>query len=563
VLFITPIARLLTRPDQAAGDDASAVRSTRSRVRTVAGRITTGLAAALVVVALVIPNEISRFTADELLRIPVEGIVGVALFLMLPARPRRIAAVVLGLFLGLLAIVKILDMGFFSVLGRPFNLVLDWILLDDAKSFLTDSIGGAGATGVAIALVVLLAALVALMALAMLRLSRFVVAHRTTASRTAVVLGVVWVISAGLGLSVADHNTAELVKDRAFQVSAGLQDQEKFATESRVDAFAQTPGAELLSGLRGKDVIVTFIESYGRDAVEDPEFAAQVGAVLEDGNRRLGAAGFHSRSAFLTSPTAGGGSWLAHATLLSGLWIDNQQRYTTLVGSDRLTLTSAFQRADWETVGVMPAITRAWPEGTFYGFDRVWDCRNLGYKGPKFSYAPMPDQYTLAQFQRTEMAKPDRGPLMAEIELISSHGPWAPLPVPIDWNAVGDGSVYGPIAAAGEDPNAVLADAGKMRTAYRQSIEYSVGTLISYVETYGNDNLVLVFLGDHQPAPVVTGADASRDVPITIVTRDTAVMDRIASWNWQDGLKPDAEAPVWRMDSFRDRFLSTFSTKPH
>ena len=83
----------------------------------------------------------------------------------------------------------------------------------------------------------------------------------------------------------------------------------------------------------------------------------------------------------------GGGSWLAHATLLSGLWIDNQQRYRTLVSSDRLTLTSAFQRAGWRTVGVEPAITGAWPEGEFYGYDRVYDSRNLGYRGPRFSYA--------------------------------------------------------------------------------------------------------------------------------------------------------------------------------
>ena len=67
---------------------------------------------------------------------------------------------------------------------------------------------------------------------------------------------------------------------------------------------------------------------------------------------------------------------------------------------------------------------------------------------------------------------------------------------------------------------------GYART-YRRSIEYSLNTLISYVETYGDDDLVLVFLGDHQPAPVVTGAGASRDVPITIVARDPAVLDRI------------------------------------
>jgi hypothetical protein len=39
-------------------------------------------------------------------------------------------------------------------------------------------------------------------------------------------------------------------------------------------------------------------------------------------------------------------------------------------------------------------------------------------------------------------------------------------------------------------------------------------------------------------------------VPISIVTRDRSVLDRIAGWGWQDGLKPGLQAPVWRMDSF-------------
>jgi hypothetical protein len=104
----------------------------------------------------------------------------------------------------------------------------------------------------------------------------------------------------------------------------------------------------------------------------------------------------------------------------------------------------------------------------------------------------------------------------------------------------------------------VLRDRTRIRSAYIRSIEYSLSALISYVETYGDDNLVLVFLGDHQPAPIVTGGGASRDVPITIVARDQAVLDRISGWGWQDGLKPSPQAPVWRMNAFRDRFLTAF-----
>ena len=77
------------------------------------------------------------------------------------------------------------------------------------------------------------------------------------------------------------------------------------------------------------------------------------------------------------------------------------------------------------------------------------------------------------------------------------------------------------------------------------------------MQKYGDDNLVLVFLGDHQP-PVVTPANASHDVPITIVAKDPKVLDRISGWGWSDGLRPTTQAPTWPMESFRDRFLKAF-----
>ena len=53
--------------------------------------------------------------------------------------------------------------------------------------------------------------------------------------------------------------------------------------------------------------------------------------------------------------------------------------------------------------------------------------------------------------------------------------------------------------------------------------------------------------------------DAGHDVPVTIMAKDPRVLSRIAGWGWQPGLLPSAGAPVWRMDAFRDRFLTAFS----
>jgi hypothetical protein len=317
-----------------------------------------------------------------------------------------------------------------------------------------------------------------------------------------------------------------------------------------------------LTGLRGRDVLFVFVESYGRVAVQGSAVSEQVDAALRAHTGALRKAGFSSRSAFLTSPTFGGISWLAHSTLQSGLWVDSQQRYDHLMTSNRLTLSGAFKRAGWRTVGDVPSNRKDWPEGwTFYHYDRIYDSRNVGYAGPKFGYAAVPDQYTLAAFQRLELTRRDRPPVMAEIDLVSSHTPWAPLPELVDWASIGDGSAFEDILARGRSPEAVWREPGQVRAAYGQSVVYSLAALVSFVQRLDDKDLVLILLGDHQPAAIVSGHQAGHDVPVTMIAHDPAVIRRIADWGWQDGMRPAPDAPVWRMDTFRDRFLTAFGPR--
>jgi hypothetical protein len=521
--------------------------------------MTTVLAGLLVALALVLPNQSSQVTPGAFLRFPAEALLGVALVLVLPGRGRRAVVVLGGVALGLLTIVKVFDLGFYAVLDRPFDLVVDWPLLRPAVEVVFSSFGRAGAIGAVIGAIVLAVGLLVLMPLSALRLTRLVVRHDARATRAVAALAVVCLACAAFGVRLGPTvPVAALAVDRVALLGAGLANQQSFAGEVATDAFRDTPGDQLLTGLRGKDVILTFIESYGRDAVEDPEFAPRVGAVLAEGNRRLESAGFSARSGWLTSPTVGGNSWLAHSTLLSGVWIDNQGRYRRLVKGDRFTLNQAFKRAGWRQVGVMPLIVRDWPEGEFYGFDRIYAGRDLGYTGPHFNLGTIPDQYTLSAFQRLEHGRADRPPLMVTMPLVSSHGPWAPLPDFLDWGDLDEGPAFEDMAKDGESPKEVVGDAARSRDAYRRSVEYSLKSFVTFLERYGTDRTVVVFLGDHQPAPLVTGPDASRDVPITILARDPAVLDRVSGWGWNDGLKPGPDAPVWPMQTFRDRFLTAF-----
>ncbi|GAB2458440.1 CDP-alcohol phosphatidyltransferase [Streptomyces incanus] len=576
-------------PDPAPGDSTPgspgalplafrALRARHARLRTEHPRATRaarwtlhGLAAALIVGALLLPNTAGALRPNRFTRIPAEAIIGAVLLLALPRRPRIVAAALYGAGVAGLTVLNLLDIGFNEYLGRGFNVVLDWGLLDDAQHYVEDSMGGAAATAAAVGAVVLALLLVVVTALAAVRLSGLLARHRTRATRGALIAGTVWITCTALGLQisgvpVASDRAAAALKVQGKRVRDTLRDEAAFERVARTDPFAGTPSDQLLPDLRGKDVLITFIESYGRAALEDPVIAPGVTGTLDTGTESLAKAGFAARSGWLTSSTFGGSSWLGHSTALSGLWIDNQQRYRTATASDRLTLTKAFGKAGgWDTVGVVPGVQKGWPEATWFGLDKVYDAFRLGYRGPKFSWSTMPDQYTLEAFQRLEHGRKRDGNknLMAEIILTSSHQPWAPLPELVGWDELGDGSVFGPVQKAGKQPGDIIADTTESRREYGKSVEYSVTALTQWLERYGTDDTVLVFLGDHQPIARVSGLRASRDVPVTIVARDPEVLDKVADWNWTEGLRPDRDAPVWRMDAFRNRFLEAYGSVPH
>jgi hypothetical protein len=556
----TAVAAADRRPDDAAADAVVG----RRRLRVVAGWLTTVMAFLLVWFALIGPNEISRFSLAAFLRIPIEGLILVAIVVLLPVTARRIVAAFVGVVLGLLTVVKIVDMGFFVAINRPFNPTADWSYFQSAEGLLAVSIGRPRAILFLSLACALGVAVLVFTPLALLRLSRLAARHRTTSLRTVTALGMVWVLCAVFGMQfvsaapVASTNAASLFSDQVRDIHAGLTDKQRMVKAAANDPFRNTPADDLLTGLRGKDVIIDFVESYGQVSVQGSSFSPQIDSILNTGTRQLSAAGFSAKSAFLTSPTFGGISWLAHATLQSGLQIDNQQSYNDLVTTDRFTLSDAFKRAGWRTVADAPANEKNWPEGrTFYHYDQIYEQHNVGYKGPHFSYATMPDQYTYAAFQRLELAKP-HAPVFAEIDTVSSHTPWAPLPRMVDPSQLGDGSIFDGMPAQGQSPTVVWRDANKVRAAFGQSIEYSLTALISFVQASPDKNLVLVVLGDHQPATIVSGQGANHNVPITIIAHDPDVLNKISAWGWQDGLLPNAHAPVWPMSAFRNRFLTAY-----
>jgi hypothetical protein len=529
--------------------------------------IAAGIVAVIVLdVALVMPNHVDRITAGGLLRLSAELIVILALLAVARGRWARPVEWIVSGFVSLALVLRIADAVAFAAFSRPFNPVLDAHLLSSAMDLLSGAVGRAGALAVAagsVLAVVLVVVLVRWIVHAAGRFARDLPARGLAAGLGFAAFAWAGLAFAGAGatprLPSAATESADAIVLHASETARALGDLRRFRAEAAVDPWADVPADRLFTALRGRDVVIAFVESYGRTVVDDPRYAPSVKAVLDDATRRLAAKGVGVRSASLTSPTVGGMSWLAHATALSGLWVDNQRRHDSLMTSDRLTLNRAFARAGWRTVGLMPAITMAWPEGAFYGYNALYPAADLGYRGKPFNWVTMPDQFVWTALRRLELDHSDRPPVMAELALISSHAPWTPVPRRIPWAEVGDGRAFDAMAAEGDPPRVVWQDTERVRRQYRQTIEYALDVIASYAETFDMGRTVIVVLGDHQPAPLITGDDATRDVPVHVISGDATVLAAMADQGWTDGFRPGPSAPVMRMDRLRDLLLTAFS----
>lgn len=523
----------------------------------------------LIFIALVIPNRISEINLSSLLFFALE-LPLLCLVLMVPGRSGLLLRWIMAAFLAVGLIFKCADMGTYNVFARPFNPVFDGYLFANGMNLLNGAVGAVGAVLVAVLLTSLVLAIIAGAFWMLGRVQRLlcISVYKSAAFLLAGVL--LWLMLFFSGSNKASVQFYQHLSMHVTDIIATVKDIQSFnALLDKNEQLDRDQKAEHKNNtnfalLRDKNVLVIFVESYGRTVLDNPEFSAQIRPLLERTSKDLREAGFTSRSGYLTSPTVGGLSWLAHGTAMSGLWIDNQIRYNSLMLSQQPTLNRLFKKAGWRTVAVMPAITMDWPEGKYYGYDHIYDAHNLGYQGKPFNWVTMPDQYTLSAFHARELAQRSPTPVMAEIALISSHAPWTPIPHLIDWNEVSNGVIFNEQATSGDTPEQVWKDTVRIRLQFRLSIEYALETIASYVMNYGDENLVVLILGDHQPAPIVTGETSrttpgSRDVPVHLIARDPKVMEAIAHWNWTPGMLPAADAPVWRMDELRNRFIDAFS----
>ncbi len=462
----------------------------------------------------------------------------------------------------LVATLKLADLAMRETLARPLNPLLDVHLAKSLVHLATETLGSP-LGWLCLAGLALVPLLVGIGSFTLLRAAQRALdrpwARRATLATCGALLAL-FAIQEALGQRGLVSNHASLTLRQqwrvANQVRASL---ESLDVAIARDRFRTLPEERLLKRLDGADVLLMFIESYGRSALEQPRYADPLAPTLAAFERRLAERRLFAASAWLTSPTVGGQSWLAHGTLESGLWLADQAHYDALIHSERLTLTRAFAKAGYRTVALKPAITLPWPEGGRLGFERIYAAADLGYAGEPYNWVTMPDQYTLSVLERAERTGQER-PLFVEVSLISSHAPWTPIaPVLEDWSAIGDGRVFSQWADDGDPPEVVWLDPERIREPYGRAIDYVLGVLASYAANFVDQRTLLILVGDHQPAPLITGEGATRDVPIHVISGDPALLGPFVAWGFQPGMRPPAGAPARPMDAFRDFFHEAFS----
>ncbi|MEM7720947.1 MAG: sulfatase-like hydrolase/transferase [Pseudomonadota bacterium] len=523
------------------------------------------VAALLLHLVLIQPNHLIGLTWGRLVSFPLE--LPLILFALLALGRTRAAPIFRGALtavLTLIAMLKLADMISFDALSRNFNPVSDLFLVDAFIRLLSGTIGPV-LTGLALIAAVLAVALLAVLIWWATGVwSRVALPRLATGGAAAAAVLAATVVVADVGdrldrweLAIDLPGTAftsRLGLRRAMLANTTLAELRAFRSAMMEDPFASR--TDLFAGI-DRDVIVIFIESYGRTSFDTPFYADLHLATLSEQAEALAALGLSTRSGFLTAPTQGGQSWLSHATLANGLWVDNQVSYGAVLSSGRQTLYHHAANAGFRTATVMPQITLDWPESARMGFETVLVAEDLGYEGLNFNWVTMPDQFSLTALDRLLRTGTHDRPLFAQVALVSSHAPWTPVPDMLPWDAIGDGTEFNAMAQSGDTPAVVWRDRDRVRAQYRLALDYSLQAVMGYAALHADDPPLLIVVGDHQAAGSIA-LDDRAEVPLHVIGPATLV-DQLQVIAPDPGLIPEDGRAAIPMDAVRDLILTAFA----
>jgi hypothetical protein len=152
------------------------------------------------------------------------------------------------------------------------------------------------------------------------------------------------------------------------------------------------------------------------------------------------------------------------------------------------------------------------------------------------------------------MGGADDTPLFIEYLLVSSHAPFNRIPPYVeDWNSLGDGSIYH------ELPLLTFKNTwfqGKeYAEGYTAAIIYVIDVIVSYLTGFIDDDTLVIVIGDHQPKYPVTERGQPLSVPVHVLSRDGALLDRLEEFGYEKGLVPKKPPPHEGSEQFFSHFM--------
>ncbi|MEN0061696.1 MAG: sulfatase-like hydrolase/transferase [Myxococcota bacterium] len=306
------------------------------------------------------------------------------------------------------------------------------------------------------------------------------------------------------------------------------------------------------------DVRLFVIESYGDVALEAPT-GDRHRALLKELESTLVAGGWSMASGRSVAPTHGGRSWMADATVLTGIEVDRQATFghVTALGRTLPSLPRFFAEQGYETVLVRPK-DRARPGVRLvnhFGFTTTVFHDELAYTGPAVGWGHIPDQYTVDVTEQT-VIRPMSGPVFAFFHLATAHYPWGEPPAIYEdareWlTETGERDyvqrdrrpffMLGMELSRFKSRRRALRDRhGADREAFQGLVAYDLQVLSRAFATPRRPTLMLWY-GDHQPPFIADGAP--RNAVVHVLATDPAWLEPFLADGFEPGLDPGPRTP--------------------
>jgi len=365
------------------------------------------------------------------------------------------------------------------------------------------------------------------------------------------------------------QTTSDQVRFRTVTTKAVANARASLRLDALLDSLGTAPvdstyyAYDALSLERRPSIYLIAVESYGAILDRAPALRGPYRRVLRRTEDTLRADGWHAASARFEAPVRGGRSWLAIASLLTGVRVDRQLVYNRFQDDPAGTphLVRFLDRQGYRTVALQPYTypRPGLPVRNLYDFDVPLYRDDLQYEGPPYGLANAPDQYSLHFAHHTQLA-PSPDPFFLFFETVSTHALWnygLPPYLP-DWrrfNAV-DGSPSEQKQALRRresTPTPLLPDSitapriydRPMPRRFLRHIGYDLHVLRKYLTDEAPEGSLVLILGDHQPPLLDT---RSNEVPLHVLSTDAALVDRFRAHGLTDGLLRTDRTPTLRQE---------------